>query len=98
MDPQVKSVMTSVILAGATALAVWASGHGLIDAGQQTALVNILVTVVGAVGAAGAAWWKVRNQSPTALITAVNAADNGVKVVPVETPGQPVDGPLKGAK
>lgn len=98
MDPQNKSMLTTIIGYAAVALAAWASGHGLIDAGQQTALVNILVTVVGTVGAAGVAWWKQRNQSPKALIQAVNSADNGVKVVPVNSPGMVVNEPIKGAK
>lgn len=77
MDPQIKSILTSILLAGASAVGAWAAGHGLIDAGQQTALVNILVTVAGAVGVGLIGWWKARNQSPPALIAAVKASPNG---------------------
>lgn len=95
MDPQTKSVLTSVAMTGAAALATWAVGHGFVSAQDQTALVDILVTVAGAVATAGLGWYKARGQSPKALIQAVNAADNGVKVVDAKASAPAVNEPKK---
>jgi hypothetical protein len=40
-------------------------------------------------------WFASRSASPKAQIQAVNAADNGVKVVPANAPVAPVNAPLK---
>ncbi len=95
MDPQLKSLMTSVLLAGATAFTTWAVAHGLASPDSAAAIQNGLVALAGGLITAGIGWWKARAGSQKAMIQAVNKADNGVKVVPVETPGQVVNGPLK---
>lgn len=96
MDPQLKSVLTTVAGYLATGIAAWAASHGLISSGDQASLVNAMVTIAGVVVAAGVAWYKTRAHTPTAQIQAVNTADNGVKVVPATVPAQSVDHPLKG--
>lgn len=95
MDPQIKSVLTSFALTGATFVATWAVGHGFVAAQDQTALVDILVSVSGGVAWAFFVWFKARGQSPTALIQAVNAADNGVKVVDAKASAPAVNEPKK---
>ena len=81
MDPQLKSVLTSLGLAAATAVASWAATRGYITPDQQSAVVTGLVTIGGGVVAAAVLEYKRRMVSQTSMIQAVNAADNGVKVV-----------------
>lgn len=97
MDPQVKSVVGTVLGYVATAAATWGVARGLVPEADKAAFVNILVTAVPLIVAAGVAEYKRRTASPKALIQQVNAGDNGVKVVPVNAPGPVVDEPLKGA-
>ncbi len=79
------------ILAAAGGYAV---AKGWIDAGTATTLaggIAILLTFV----------WSYISHSQTSMIHAVNAADNGVKVVPATSPSPQVDAPiplLAGAK
>lgn len=94
MDPQLKSICTSILLAAATAIAAWAAGHGIIPGSQQGDFANMLVTVAFGLGAAGIAWYKKRQQSQEVLIKAVNAADNGVKVVADTAPAPVVNAPI----
>ena len=96
MDPQVKSILTSVAMAIATAVAGWAASHGLIPSGDQSVIANDIVTAVAGLVAAGLAWYKARQVSPKAVIQQVQAQDNGVKVVPADGPGVEVNGPIKG--
>lgn len=83
MDPVLKSTLTSIGLAGATALSATAASHGVIpnDAGSQASLANALLVVGGAAVAAVLAWYKTRDHTPTAQIEAVKKADNGVTPV-----------------
>lgn len=82
MDPQLKMILTSMGGALATAVATWAVSKGLISSGDQVNFANALVTVAsGAVGAI-LVWYAHRQTSQKSMIQAVNAADNGVKVVP----------------
>ena len=94
MDPQTKSILTSIALAGATSIAGYAASKGLIPSGDQSVLANDLVTLVSGLVAAGLAWYKSRQHTQTALIAAVNNADNGVKVVSNASPGPAVDAPI----
>ncbi len=79
------------ILAAIGGIAV---GKGWIDADTAAALgggIAILLTAI----------WSYVAHSQTAQIRAVNAADNGVKVVPATSPSPQVDAPiplLAGAK
>lgn len=96
MDPQLKMVLTSMGGALATAVATWAASCGLISAGDQVNFANALVTVGSAAVGAVLVWYAHRQTSQKSMIQAVNAADNGVKVVPAgSTATPPVSGPLK---
>lgn len=98
MDPQVKSVIGTVLGYVATAAATWGVAKGLVPEADKAAFANILVTAVPVVIAAAVAEYKRRTASPAALIKQVNDGDNGVKVVPVVGPGIPVNTPLKEVK
>ena len=95
MDPQIKSLLTTIAGYFATGLATWATGIGIIPAEDKSSLVNILVAIVLWTVAGGIAEYKRRSQSQASLITAVNAADNGVKVVAATATAQTVTAPLK---
>ena len=97
MDPQLQSILTSVGLAAATSAGAWAVSKGIISQGDQSAFANQLVLVVSGLITAGLAWWKARQVSQTSMIKSVNAADNGVTVVPTTPATAPlkVDAPLK---
>lgn len=95
LDPQAKSILTSILLALATAATTWGVTHGLVPAADQNVIANDLVTAVfaGATGLIG--WWKARQVAPKALIAAVNNADNGVKVVSSAVPAPTATEPTK---
>lgn len=95
MDPQVKSIMTSILLMGATSAAGWATAHGVIPGGDQATVANDLVAAALWAITGGVAWLKTRAHTPAAQIQAVNAADNGVKVVASNAEAQQVNVPLK---
>ena len=62
----------------------------------KAAFADIVTTVAGVAVTALIGWYKARQNSQSAMIQAVNAADNGVKVVPVNsTTTPPVQEPLK---
>lgn len=96
MDPQLKSILTTVAGYAATGIAAWAASKGLIPSADQSSFANDIVLLVAGAAAAGLAWYKARTHTPAAQIAAVNEADNGVKVVPSTAPVQSVDRPLKG--
>lgn len=96
MDPQLKSIISTVGVWLAGAIASWAASKGFITADQSAQVGNALITLGGVVVAAGLAWWKARQHTQQAMITAVNKADNGVKVVASASTGAPeVNHPLK---
>lgn len=95
MDPQLKSILTSIALAAATAIAGWAASKGIIPTDDQSVLANQLVAVASGVVATGLAWYKARMVSPAAAIQQVNAQANGVKVVPASSPTPPVNAPVE---
>ncbi len=95
MNPQIKSILTSVLLAGATAATTWGAAHGIIPNEDQTGAANLIVTIALGVISAGIGYYKQRQVTPTNLIKSVNAADNGVKVVPTTSPTPPVQAPMK---
>lgn len=81
MDPQTKSILTSVGMSVAMAATGWAVSKGVIPSGDQPVIANALVATAGAILTALMAWYKARIVSPKAMITAINDAPNGVKVV-----------------
>lgn len=95
MDPQIKSIITSIGMTAATAATTWGVAHGLVPAADQASLSNALVTLTLAVITGLLGWLKMRQTSPKAMIQAINAGDNGVKVVAASTPASAVPGPLK---
>ena len=95
MDPQLKSLVTSVGMVLATSVASWAVSKGIIPSGDQSTLTNDIVLVVSTIITALLAWWKTHAVSPKAMINAINTADNGVKVVSESVPGPKVDAPTK---
>ena len=96
MDPQLKSILTTIAGYLATGVAAWAASKGLIPSVDQSSFANDVVMIGAGAVAAGVAWYKTRAHTPTAQIVAVNTADNGVKVVPSTAMVQSVDHPLKG--
>jgi hypothetical protein len=96
MDPQLKSILTTVAGYAATGIAAWAASKGLIPSADQSSFANDIVMLAAGGVAAGVAWYKTRSHTPTAQIAAVNDADNGVKVVPATAVVAAVDHPLKG--
>jgi predicted phage tail protein len=95
MDPQLKSILTTIVGSVAAAVAASAATHGWINTSQTSAFTDILVTVAGALVTAGVGWYKARQNTQKAMIQNINAADNGVKVVSAEAPVQAVNVPLK---
>jgi hypothetical protein len=99
MDPEINSIVTSVLLAISTAVAGWAVSNGIISTADQSNLANQIVAVVGGVVAVGVGWYKKRQVTPTAMIKAINDAPNGVKVVAAVSASPQVEAPVKiGAK
>ena len=96
MNPQLQSFLTSFGIFVATSLASWAVSVGIVPASDQSNFVNELVAGGGYVAAAALTWYKTRSHTPTAQIVAVNAANNGVKVVAAAASAPQVDAPLKG--
>ena len=96
MNPQLQSILTSVGMTAATAATTWGVAHGLVPGADQASVANALVTLGLAVVTGLIGWWKARQTSQKAMIQAVNAADNGFKVVPVNsTTAPPVQEPQK---
>ena len=95
MDPQLKSVLTSIGMTLAGSATTWGVAHGLVPAADQASVANALVTLAFAIATGLLGWWKARQVSQKAMIQAVNAADNGVKVVAASTPAITVTEPLK---
>lgn len=94
----VKSAISSIVLY----LIGMAAGKLGLTPDQATGLSNALITVItvggGSLIALIITWWKARKHTQAAQIQAVNAADNGVKVVADDARAAPiatVSGPLK---
>ena len=87
---QINSLVRSLLL---LALGYLAS-KGVITSDQETTLLPIILTAVGAVAALGAALWGIYSSSHTAKIAAINAVP-GLKVVAEEGPGVELKGPPK---
>lgn len=102
MDPQIKSILTSIIAVAAGGAATWGVDRGLVPAMDKTQVSDaigyaILTLLTGGLSVF-TVWLKSRTHTPTAQIAAVNEGDNGVKVVAATAPVNSVDKPLKGAE
>jgi len=75
MDPQLKSVITSLLMTLAGSAATWGVAHGLVPAEDQTAAANILVTTVLVAVTAGIGWYKTRQASPAGLVQSIGNTD-----------------------
>jgi len=95
MDAQTKSIVSSIVLMLATSAATWLASHGLIPSGDVASIANDIVFCVFALGSLALLWYKKQQHTPAAQIAAVNAADNGVKVVAASVPAAIVNAPLK---
>ena len=62
LSPPLKSVITSVLLIGATAVTTWLVKAGIVPADEQTAVIGYIVTGGGVVIMAAIVWWKSRSQ------------------------------------
>jgi len=95
LDPMTKSAVTSVLLVGASWVTAWGAAHGLIPVADESVITNDIVSGVGVALMALFMIAKMRAQTKNALIKAVNAGDNGAKVVPESSPTPPIDHSLK---
>lgn len=93
--PQIKSILTSILLMGSTSVAAWAAHNGLIPSGDQSVIANDLVMAASTGVAALLAWYKARANSQSAMIATINKTDNGVKVVADTVPAPTETAPLK---
>ncbi len=82
MNPQLQSMLTSVGMIAATSISAWAVSKGFIAGSDQASFANDLVGVVGGMVVIALGAIKAKQVSQTSMIKAVNAADNGVSVVP----------------
>jgi hypothetical protein len=101
MDPQLKSVLTSILTLGAGGVVSWAVTKGLVTSDQSSAVTQDLVGLAGALISGGLVWWKARDQSPRALIDKINKPKNGLKVVAASIPesvAPTVTAPIKGGQ
>lgn len=101
MDPQLKGILTSAGGITSTAIATYAAAKGIIpnDVGSQAGLANALLAVGGFAVTGLIAWYHSRQTSQASMIPTINAANNGVSVVPAAEAKAagitPVDAPLK---
>ncbi len=95
LSPPIKSVITSMLLVGATAVTTWLVKVGIIDSADQAAVTGYIVTGGGIAIMAAIVWWKSYSNTkaamiaaipPNDLIKAVNDAPNGRKVVDASSP------------
>jgi hypothetical protein len=95
MNPQIQSILTSVGMALASSVAAWAVSKGFIPGADQSSFTNDLLTLGSGIVVLVLGWIKAKQVSQPAMIKAVNAADNGVKVVASSEPAPTVSAPLK---
>ena len=94
MDPQTKSILTSVGMALSTAVATWAASKGLIPSADQSTLANDLLMTASVAVTAGIGWYKAHMNSQAAMIKVINDTPNGVKVVAATAPSPQVNAPI----
>jgi hypothetical protein len=95
LDPQAKSLLSTILGYAAASVGTFAVTHGIIPGADQSTFDNDLVGAALWGVAALIGWWKKRQHTPRAQIAAVNQADNGVKVVAQNAEAQQVNVPLK---
>lgn len=71
MDPQVKSIVGTILGYAAAATATWGVARGLVPEADKAAFVNIIVTAVPLIVAAGVAEYKRRTASPAGLVQSI---------------------------
>lgn len=95
MDPVLKSTLTSLASVGVGSALGWAVTQGYLTKDQAATLTTEIVGG-GSIAIGGLLiWYKARQHTKVAQIQAVNAADNGVKVVASASPSPKVEEPLK---
>ena len=96
MDPMEKSIATTIATGLAGSAATWAVAVGVAPASDQAAIINALVgLVLYGITFVVLPWLKALSHTASAQIAAVNAADNGVKVVANTAQAVTVTEPLK---
>lgn len=90
MDPQSKSLLTSLVLGVAGIATGYLASHNIIPAADVTTDTAIVGSFLTLAGGAAIAWYKTHQVSQPAMIQAVNKADNGVKVVPDDARSAPI--------
>lgn len=76
MDPQVKSILTTILGYAATAATAWAATHGYIHSADQVPVADAIVTAAGAATMAAIGWWKARQGSPAGLVNSMANTDS----------------------
>ena len=95
MDPQLKSILSSIFMSTATLIATVGVTDGIIPGSQRDSAANIIVSLMLYGVSAGLALYKKAQHSPQALIDAINEPPNGLKVVAVGEDVAAVTAPLK---
>lgn len=75
MDPQLKSILTSVLLSLATAATTWAVAKGIVPSSDQNVIANDLVGAAVALGGLAIGWYKTRQASPAGLVQSMGNSD-----------------------
>lgn len=90
MDPILKSTITSVLTYGLGAAGAWAVAQGYITKDQAASLTTDIIGGGSVLIGGLLVWYKARQHTQAAQIQAVNAADNGVKVVADDARAAPI--------
>lgn len=94
MNPIVQSILTTVGASAAATIATWAVGVGIIPQSSSSSVENALLGL-GLYAVAGAlTWLKTLSHTQVAQIAAVNAANNGVKVVAATVAAPVAEAPI----
>jgi hypothetical protein len=75
VDPQLKSILTSVLLSLATAATTWAVAKGIVPSSDQNVIANDLAGAAVALGGLAVAWWKSSQASPSGLVQSIGSTD-----------------------
>jgi hypothetical protein len=98
LPPPIKSLATSSLLIVAVKGADWLAATGVIAKSDETSVEGYIVTGIGTAIMLAIMVWKAYSQRRSALMKAVNVANNGAVVVPAEKASaagiQPINGPI----
>ena len=95
MNPILTSILTSVGMSAASAVAGWAVTKGIVSPTDQVNVANTLLGLAGAGAAAGLGWLKAQKWTQSSVISVVNSpAVPGVKVVAQSSPSATVTEPI----